>query len=66
MDATIFLTCNRCRGRIGTYEPIWWRRPDGSLDESSFLGLRDHPLREDPGSAFFHKECLSGAALGGL
>ena len=61
MDARTFLTCSGCARRIGVYEPIWWRRPDGALDESSFLRLRDHPLRDAPGSAFFHQECLYGA-----
>jgi hypothetical protein len=62
MDASTFLICNRCTGRIGTYEPLWWRRPDGTVGESSFLRLRDDPLRGEPGSEFFHDACLRAGA----
>ena len=58
MDAARFLTCSRCAGRIGAYEPLWWRRPDGAVASSSFLAVRADPLHAQPGSAFFHGDCL--------
>jgi hypothetical protein len=61
VEATRFLTCERCAERIGTYEPLWWQRPDGTLAASSFLHVREDPRREQAGSAFFHEECMQPA-----
>jgi hypothetical protein len=58
MAASRFLTCTRCSERIGAYEPLWWRHPDGAVDASSFLRVRDDPRRRQAGAAFFHAACL--------
>ena len=56
---TSFLTCASCAERIGTYEPLWWQRPDGTLALSSLLHARDDPAFGEPGSSFFHRDCLA-------
>jgi hypothetical protein len=58
MDASRFLTCARCSRPIGAYEPVWWRRPDGSLSATGYLRVRDDPRFHLPGSAYFHERCL--------
>jgi hypothetical protein len=53
-----FFTCTACRGRIGSYEPMWWRRADGTLSASSVLRLRADPALGEAGAAYFHDACL--------
>jgi hypothetical protein len=61
MEATRFLTCACCATRIGTYEPLWWKRPDGTLAPTSLLRAREDPEFETAGSSFFHQACLAAA-----
>jgi hypothetical protein len=61
MGTPDFPTCMSCAGRIGAYEPLWWRRPDGSVVTTSFLHARDDPYYAHPRSEFFHADCLAGA-----
>jgi hypothetical protein len=61
MEATRFMTCAHCAKRIGSYEPLWWQRPDGTLAPSSLLRAREDPEFDPSGSSFFHPGCLPGA-----
>jgi hypothetical protein len=53
-----YLRCERCSGRIGVYEPLWWQLADGSMVPSAFLpmSLSSYALRL--GSRFYHRACL--------
>jgi hypothetical protein len=59
MEETRFMTCAHCSERIGSYEPLWWRRPDGTLAPTSLLRAREDPAFDEPGSSFFHPGCLA-------
>jgi hypothetical protein len=48
--------CSGCRDRLGIYEPVVVRYPDGRIDDTSFLNLPE-PLRHQL-SACFHRGCL--------
>jgi hypothetical protein len=48
--------CARCRDRLGIYEPIFVRHPDGRIDDTSFLNLPE-PLRSELPPCF-HRGCL--------
>jgi hypothetical protein len=61
MEANRPVTCAYCAERIGTYEPVWWHRPDGTLAPTSLLRARDDPGFETAGSSFFHQGCLASA-----
>lgn len=50
-----FLRCSHCGDRIGVYERIWVRHRDGTLEESSFLNIRDRALPIQ----LFHLGCLA-------
>ncbi len=57
-DAWPFLHCDRCGDRIGVYEPIWWRMPDGSIVPSAFLPMRSSREFGRGSSRYFHAACL--------
>jgi len=46
----------RCRDRLGIYEPLLVRHPDGRIDRSSYFNLPEHVRREL--SDCFHAGCL--------
>jgi len=48
--------CDHCRDRLGIYEALLVRHPDGRVDRTSYLNLPDH-LREAL-TACFHAGCL--------
>ena len=52
------LACDRCGHRIGVYEPMVWRRPDGEMLLTGFLSVRDHSDLGHADSQFFHPACL--------
>ena len=62
MDVSRILTCAHCARPIGAYEPMWWRRPDGTLSASGYLRLREDPQYPLAGSAYFHADCLGAAS----
>ncbi|MGZ4201261.1 MAG: hypothetical protein ACXVRH_04285 [Thermoleophilaceae bacterium] len=53
-----FLHCDRCGDRIGIYERLWWRMPDGSIVSSAFLPMRSSREFGDESSRHFHDTCL--------
>jgi hypothetical protein len=48
--------CDRCGDRLGIYEPLLVRYPDGRIDRSSYLNLPEHVRAEL--SACFHAQCV--------
>ena len=60
MDATDFPTCALCAERIGAYEPLCWRRPDGAVSTSGLLRAREDPDFSRPGSVLYHRDCFAG------
>ena len=54
-------TCATCGDRIGVYEPLWWRRPDGVDIASSLLRVRDEPAF-GPDSVLLHRACRDAPA----
>lgn len=50
--------CDVCGEAVGVYEPLQWRRPDGSLLRCGWLEAREHPDHDHPLSRFFHLDCL--------
>jgi hypothetical protein len=58
------LICPLCAERIGVYEPLWWRRPDGRGAATSLLRAREHPSFAEPGSTYFHQDCYERDARG--
>ena len=52
------LHCELCKNRIGLYEPLWWRRPDGSITECGYLAVIIDPESVHPASRFYHHACL--------
>jgi hypothetical protein len=56
-----FLSCARCRDRIGIYEQLWWHLPDGSIVPSAFLPMSLAAYHLRLGSRFYHRECLAPA-----
>jgi hypothetical protein len=59
MEGSGLLTCTHCGVTIGAYEPLWWRRADGTVSPSSYLRVRQDPAHRDPDSDFFHHDCLA-------
>lgn len=56
-DETQFPRCEACGDRIGVYERIWVRHPDGRLESSSLLAL-DAEL-DTPSAQLYHTGCLA-------
>jgi hypothetical protein len=61
MDAAGFPTCVHCAERIGSYEPLCWQRPDGTVSTSSLLHVRQDPDFGVPGSVLYHRDCFGDA-----
>jgi hypothetical protein len=53
------LCCAGCGSRIGIYEPLLWRLPDGSVIEAGWLAVREDVRAHHPASVFYHRGCLS-------
>lgn len=49
------MACATCDDRIGVYEPLWWQRPDGTLELSSLLRLGEDGVRVRPDSRVYHE-----------
>ncbi|MGZ4268346.1 MAG: hypothetical protein ACXVFN_02450 [Solirubrobacteraceae bacterium] len=49
--------CSSCGEPLGVYEPLHWRRPDGSVVRCGWLQARTDPDHAHPLSAFFHVAC---------
>ncbi len=61
MDTTTFPICARCEERIGTYEPLCWRRSDGTVALSSLLRAREDPGHGLPDVGLYHRDCFDDA-----
>lgn len=56
-----WLHCAHCGDRIGVYEPVWWKRADGSGVLSDSRSIRDAGGHEDDGSQVMHLACVAAA-----
>ena len=54
--------CDGCGRPLGVYEPLCWRRPDGTSVVRGWLSIREHPEHAHPLSAFFHAGCAAEQA----
>jgi hypothetical protein len=61
METADYPLCVHCGDRIGAYEPLCWRRPDGTVTTSSILRARHEPGFGTAGSVLYHRDCFSDA-----
>jgi hypothetical protein len=61
VDGQGFHTCAHCSQRIGAYEPLRWRRPDGVVTTSSLLRVREDPEFGGATAELYHRDCFDDA-----
>jgi len=58
MNDDDLLICAHCGDRIGVYEPLWRRHPDGTFERTSFLIMQQRQPQDPTRSPVWHINCL--------